>query len=185
MISTVPTQHHKRIHEYLQPSLVKQCLSSVILILNISSLSVFMVAVILGKKKTKTKRSKISAWTGFFQARKPPWQEAELPGSPPGQADLHEAPPHLQESSDQTPSTLVHRELEPDPGVVCHLLFYRLFQEEPGNNERLARVQAARDGGVEMLAQTPAPLVYRCGSCPWLSGACLVNDLQWWTCFQP
>lgn len=120
-----------------------------------------MVAVILGKK-TKTKRSKISAWTGFFQARKPPGQEAELPSSPPGQADLHEAPPHLQESSDQTPSTLVHRELEPDPGVVCHLLFYRLFREEPGNNERLARVQAARDGGWR-CSPRPRP--------PWCTGA--------------
>lgn len=80
----------------------------------------------------------------------------------------------------------VHCELESCPGVIYHLLFTGFSERNQENNKNW---HGCRLLGWKGSRQPPslAPTVYRCrcGSCPWLSGACLVNDLQWWKCFEP
>lgn len=71
----------------------------------------------------------------------------------------------------------VHCKLEPCPGVIYHLLFIG-FSERNQKTIRGRRGCGLPRTGCSTRRQQPPTPVYRCCSCPWLSGACLVNDLQ-------
>lgn len=130
----------------------------------------------------KEKKEKISSHAQSFQPRKSPTSRESCLVSllvRDCQAGLREAPPHSQESSNTMLSVLCPLWTWALSWSNLPSPFHRLFQE---NSKRPMWVQAGQAG---TLTPGRGPAAYRCASRPGLSGPCLVNDLQWWTCFQP